>query len=236
MPQRQPEPLPEGARLCVFDLDGTLADTAPDLVAALNVVLAEEGLPAASFGEARAFVGHGARVLIERAHAAHGLTLDEAHAVALTDRFVEAYAANIAGGTVLFPHVIEAMTRMEREGWVFAICTNKRESLAVQLLEALGHTHRFRAIAGGDTFAVRKPDGRHILQTAALAAAGAARLLMVGDSAPDVEAARDAGVPVVAVSFGYHAGPVEDLAADVVIDSFADLPQVAERLVPAQAA
>ena len=236
MPHRHPEPSTGRARLCVFDLDGTLADTAADLVGALNRVLAEEGLPAASFDEARAYVGHGARVLIERAHAAHGLVLEEARAVALTERFVAHYAADIAGGTVLFPGADAAMDRMAAAGWRFAVCTNKREGLARQLIAALGRTGRFAAITGGDTFGFRKPDGRHILETVALAGGSPGRALMVGDSGPDVQAARDAGVPVVAVAFGYSAGPVEALGADAVIGHFDALPALAERLVPAEVA
>jgi phosphoglycolate phosphatase len=224
------------ARLCIFDLDGTLADTAPDLVAALNRVLEEEGLPSADFDTARAFVGHGARVLIERAHRAHGIELDDQKAVDLTERFVSHYADHIAEGTVLFPHVLEAMDTMEADGWQFAICTNKRESLARQLLQGMNLTHRFRAICGGDTFAERKPSGRHILKTAEAAGAGKARILMIGDSAPDVLAAQDAGVPVVAVSFGYSNEPIATLNPTAIISGFDALPDLAEELVPAKAA
>ncbi len=220
-------------RLCVFDLDGTLCDTAPDLVSALNRVLAEEGLPQADFTQARAYVGHGARVLIERAHAAHGMTLDNDQAVTLTERFVEHYAAHIADDTVAFPHVLDAMDVMETNGWHFAICTNKRESLARQLLETMGLSGRFDAICGGDTFDVRKPDGGHILQTIAQAGGNPTAALMIGDSAPDVLAAQDAKVPVVAVDFGYSQGPVEALNPTAIISTFADLATLAEELVPA---
>lgn len=224
------------ARLCIFDLDGTLADTAPDLVAALNRVLEEEGLPSADFTTARAFVGHGARVLIERAHRAHGIELDDQKAVDLTERFVSHYADHIAECTVLFPHVLAAMDTMEADGWQFSICTNKRESLARQLLAEMSLTHRFKAICGGDTFAERKPSGQHILKTADAAGAGEARILMIGDSAPDVRAAQDAGVPVVAVSFGYSNEPIATLNPTAIISGFDELPGLAEQLVPAKAA
>jgi phosphoglycolate phosphatase len=224
------------ARLCIFDLDGTLADTAPDLVAALNRVLEEEGLPTADFATARAFVGHGARVLIERAHRAHGIELEDQKAIDLTERFVSHYGDHIAEGTVLFPHVLEAMDVMEADGWQFAICTNKREDLARQLLDVMNLTHRFKAICGGDTFAERKPSGQHILKTAEAAGAGEARLLMIGDSAPDVLAAQDAGVPVVAVSFGYSNEPIATLNPTAILSDFDALPDLAEKLVPAKAA
>ncbi|MEO0382408.1 MAG: phosphoglycolate phosphatase [Pseudomonadota bacterium] len=220
------------ARLCIFDLDGTLADTAPDLVAALNHVLAAEGLPQADFETARAFVGHGARVLIERAHRAHDIELDDARAIELTEQFVGFYAQNIAGDTILFPHVLEAMEEMAEDGWAFAICTNKRESLARQLLDALDLTERFDAICGGDTFAERKPNGQHILKTIEAAGSDPASSVMVGDSPPDVLAAKDANVPVIAVSFGYSNEPIGSLDPDVIIDTFADLQEKADALVP----
>lgn len=220
------------ARLCIFDLDGTLADTAPDLVAALNHVLAAEGLPQADFETARAFVGHGARVLIERAHRAHDIELDDARAIELTEQFVGFYAQNIAGDTMLFPHVLDAMDEMAEDGWAFAICTNKRESLARQLLGALDLTERFDAICGGDTFAERKPNGQHILKTIEAAGGDPARSVMVGDSPPDILAAKDANVPVIAVSFGYSNEPIGSLDPDIIIDTFADLKEKADELVP----
>lgn len=227
---------PPPARLCVFDLDGTLADTAPDLVSALNKVLAEEGLPQSHFDEARAFVGHGARVLIERAHRAHGIELDDAQATRLTERFVAHYAADIAGGTRLFPKAHEAMVAMRGAGWRFAICTNKREALARQLLDTMGLTDQFEAICGGDTFPERKPSGQHILKTIAATGGAPERSVMIGDSPPDVLAAKDAGVPVVAVSFGYSNVPLPPLEPEALIDSFAELPAAADRLVPANGA
>lgn len=219
--------------MCVFDLDGTLADTAPDLVEALNHVLVNEGLPLVDFETARAYVGHGARVLIERAHAAHDIDLSEDQTSELVDQFVGYYAQTIADHSALFPHLLEAMERMEEDGWRFAICTNKMESLARQLLDALDMTERFDAICGGDTFAERKPNGQHILKTIAAAGGDAKRAVMVGDSGPDIFAAKDAGVPVIAVSFGYSHEPVDTLGPDMIIDSFADLADKAEELIPA---
>ncbi|MEM6711339.1 MAG: HAD hydrolase-like protein [Pseudomonadota bacterium] len=221
-------------RLCIFDLDGTFAETAPDLVAALNRLLIEEGLPQADFKEARAYVGHGARILIERAHRANGIELDNAQAVALTDRFIAHYAAHIADETYIFEHALTSMETMREAGWRFAICTNKREHLARQLLGALGVLEAFEAICGGDTFEMRKPNGQHILKTVEAAGGAPGGALMVGDSAPDIDAAKDAKIPVVGVTFGYTPGTISDLRPDKVISSFADLPAVAEALVPPQ--
>ncbi|MFK7791792.1 MAG: phosphoglycolate phosphatase [Devosiaceae bacterium] len=221
------------ARLCVFDLDGTLADTAPDLVAALNHVLVDEGLPMADFDQARGYVGHGARVLIERAHAAHDIELDEDKVSELVDQFVGYYAQNIADGTVLFEHVLDAMDEMADNGWRFAICTNKQEGLSRILLDALDVTERFDAICGGDTFAERKPNGQHILKTIEAADGDPKRTVMIGDSPPDVLAAKDADVPVIAVSFGYSQEPIGALDPDIIIDTFMDLPGKADELVPA---
>lgn len=220
------------ARLCVFDLDGTLADTAPDLVEALNHVLSNAGLPLVDFGTARAYVGHGARVLIERAYAANDIDLGEEETAELVEQFVGFYSQNIADSSVLFPHVLDAMERMEEDGWHFAVCTNKLEHLARQLLDALDMTERFDAICGGDTFAERKPNGQHILKTIEAAGGDASRAVMVGDSGPDIYAAKDAGVPVIAVPFGYSRDPVDTLNPDVIIESFADLPERAEELIP----
>ncbi|MEM1284910.1 MAG: phosphoglycolate phosphatase [Pseudomonadota bacterium] len=222
---------PSPTRLCVLDLDGTLADTAPDLVAALNKLLAEEGLPEANFDEARAFVGLGARVLIERAHRAQGIDLADADAIALTERYVAHYALDIAGQTQLFAHVGDALDAMRKDGWRLAICTNKREALARQLLETMNIADWFDAICGGDTFAERKPNGQHILKTIAAAGGDPRHSVMIGDSPPDILGAQNAKVPVIAVSFGYSNEPIKPLGPDVIIDSFADLQAQAERLV-----
>ncbi len=219
-------------RTCVFDLDGTLADTAPDLVAALNHVLVSEGLPEADFETARAFVGHGARILIERAHKAHDIDLPEERALELTEQFVGYYAQNITDGTHLFAYVLEAMDEMEEDGWQFAVCTNKREGLARQLLDAMDLSHRFVAICGGDTFAERKPNGQHILKTIEAADGDPKRAVMVGDSPPDVLAAKDADIPVIAVTFGYANEPIGALDPDVLLETFLDLPERAGELVP----
>ncbi|MEM6382459.1 MAG: phosphoglycolate phosphatase [Pseudomonadota bacterium] len=224
-------PPSQGECVCVFDLDGTLADTAPDLIAALNHVLRSNGLRPAGFEEARGFVGHGARVLIERAYRAQKVPLDEEQAVQRVGQFIAFYRQNIANDTRLFPNVLRALDTMRSDGWRFAICTNKPEALAVQLVTELGVLERFAAITGGDSFPFRKPDGRHILETIAKAGGDPSRAIMVGDSAPDIGAARDANVPVVGVSFGYFTGTSDELGADRLIDDFAQLPDAVAALM-----
>ncbi len=215
----------------VFDLDGTLVDTAPDLVRALNDTLAEAGRPLAPSEAVRAFVGHGARAMIERAAAHMGEPLEEAAVPALVDRFIIHYRADIARLSRPFPHAIEAMDALQAAGARLAVCTNKRTDLSIQLLEALGLAGRFGAIVGSDAVQARKPDPGHFLETVARAGGDPQRALMVGDTIADVEAARGAGAPCILVAFGYTPVAATALGADLIIESFAELPQAAQTLL-----
>ena len=167
--------------LLVFDLDGTLADTAGDLVAALNVILAREGLAKIAVPDARAMVGGGARALIQRGLSANRTIASETRVAAMLADFLAYYEAHVADETVLFPGVARALDRFEAAGFVFAVCTNKTEYPSILLLTALGVGGRFRAICGKDTFAVSKPDGEALLQTIARAGGDRGRAVMVGD-------------------------------------------------------
>jgi phosphoglycolate phosphatase len=207
----------------VLDLDGTLADTAPDLAATLNVILADEGLSPIPLGEIRAMIGAGARALLERGLAANGDQPTRARVDALFPRFLSHYEAHIADATQLFPGAEAALARFLRDGWRLAVCTNKLESLSIELMRALGIAQHFAAICGGDTFRFRKPDPRHLTATIARAGGDPAGAVMVGDSDTDISTARAAGVPVVAVDFGYTDVPVTELAPDAVIRHFDDL-------------
>ncbi len=215
--------------LVVFDLDGTLVDTAPDLNGALNAALLGEGLSAVGPDVARDAIGHGARMMIKHGLAAQGSDAPDDLVSRMHERFLDHYRANIAAESTPFPGAVEALSRLEARGARLAVCTNKYEALARELLGALGLAQRFAAIAGGDTFGAAKPDPRHLTQTIAAAGGGAA--LMVGDSEADIGAARAAGVPCVAVSFGYSTVPVGELGADAVIDHFDALEEQAERLL-----
>jgi phosphoglycolate phosphatase len=207
----------------VFDLDGTLADTAPDLVATLNAILAREGLPPVAAAEARDMIGAGARALIQRGFALAGRDLAPARLDALYAAFLAHYAEHLCGGTTLYPGVLGALDRLEEAGCLLAVCTNKVEAHAVSLIEALGLRERFAAICGRDTFPVCKPDPGHILLTVERAGGDPQQAVMVGDSRTDVAAAQAAGLPAVAVPFGYSDVPVETLGPDVVIRHFDEL-------------
>jgi len=216
--------------ILVFDLDGTLADTAGDLVSTLNAILEREGLSGIAFDEARAMVGAGARALVQRGLAAHGVKASEARLDALFAEFLAHYEAHIADATVLYPGVAEALDRFEGAGWGFAVCTNKIEYPSILLLTALGVAKRFRAICGKDTFAVSKPDGEALLQTIARAGGDRRRAIMVGDSKTDIDTARNANIPVVAVDFGYTDQPVSTFKPDRIISHFDELWDAVEGL------
>ncbi|MFN3389073.1 MAG: phosphoglycolate phosphatase [Allosphingosinicella sp.] len=210
-----------------FDLDGTLADTAPDLAAALNHTLGVLGRPPVAPEAVRGLIGHGARALLRRGLAASGAS-DEA----LVDRgypiYREYYAANICAGTRVFPALEEALDALRAAGVRLAVCTNKPEGLSRTLLAALGWEGRFDAVVGGDTLAVAKPDPAPL--HAAIARAGGGRAAFVGDSIVDADTARAAGLPFVAVSFCFSDRPVADLGADAVIDDYAQLADALRRL------
>jgi phosphoglycolate phosphatase len=210
--------------LLVFDLDGTLIDTAPDLVDTLNVILARERLPAVPFDSARDMIGGGARALLERGLAADGRDCGREQIDRLYRDFVDHYAEHIADRSRPFPGLEAALDRLAGDGWRFAVCTNKLEGLSVRLLDALGLSARFDAVCGQDTFGVQKPHPDILLNTIRRAGGDPDRAIMVGDSANDVDVARAARVPVIAVTFGYTEIPAAQLGADRVIDQFIALP------------
>jgi len=211
------------APLLVLDLDGTLVDTAADLIATLNIVLLGEGLRPMTRADAGALLGAGARAMIERGFRLNGAPLDTATLDRLFAAYIPLYESRIAEESRPFPGAIAALDRFAAAGWRFAVCTNKLEGLSRRLLDELGLSPRFAAICGGDTFAVRKPDAGHLLGTIARAGGDPATTVMVGDSGTDVNAAKNAGVPVVAVGFGYTDAPVASYGPDVVIDHFDEL-------------
>lgn len=215
----------------VFDLDGTLVDSAPDLVATLNHVLAREGLPPVAYEDARNMVGGGARVMVERGLKADGRELAAAEVDRLVRDFIAHYAEHIAVGSRPFLGVEAALDRLAGRGCRLAVCTNKLEWLSLRLLDALGLTARFRAICGADTFGVSKPDPKILHGTIARAGGDPARAVMIGDSMTDIATARAAGVPVIAVDFGYTEVPVAELKPDRVVSAFADLPEAISQML-----
>jgi phosphoglycolate phosphatase len=205
----------------VFDLDGTLVDTAPDLVAATNHVLDHVGLPQIDAQSLRPYIGYGARVMIERATAAANLS--EAEHEQLLERFLDYYTANIAVGSRPFEGAVEALEAFQTAGAKLAVCTNKREAMSRQLLDTLDLSRFFAAIAGRDTFPTSKPHPGHLLDTIAQAGGEAGRAVMIGDSKVDIATAKSAKVPVIAVSFGYTDEPIGTFAPDAVIDHYREL-------------
>jgi phosphoglycolate phosphatase len=214
----------------VFDLDGTLVDTAPDLINALNFILTREGLPAVPLQSARSMIGAGARKLIER-----GVELDGRHVgpddiTRLTNDFIDRYAAHIADESKPFEGLEAALDELAARGYRLAVCTNKLEWLSKLLLDELDLSSRFSAICGADTFGVSKPDPAILRQTVARAGGELALSVMVGDAGTDIGVARRAGVPVIGVSFGYTEIPIADLKPDRLIAHMRDLPEAVKSL------
>lgn len=209
--------------IVVFDLDGTLVDTAPDLLDSLNHCLGHAGLQRAEPGELRRFVGMGGRVMIERAFASQRQALTPARLDELQAVFLAHYGGNMPGRSQPFPGVLAALDRFAAAGYVQAVCTNKYERLSTALIGALGLSDRFAAICGADTFAFRKPDPRHLLETIRAAGGDPARAIMVGDSRTDIDTAKAAGIPVVAVDFGYTDLHVREFSPSRIISHFDEL-------------
>src|SRR5450631_2708985 len=220
------------ARIVVFDLDGTLVDTAPDLINALNFVLDREGLAPVPFRSARAMIGAGARRLVERGLDLEGRSYGIEDVDRLTGDFIDYYAAHIADASRPFDGLESALDDLAARGYRFAVCTNKLEWLSKLLLDRLGLSSRFAAICGADTFGVSKPDPAILQQTIARAGGQLSAAIMVGDAGPDIGVARRAGVPVIGVGFGYTDVPIADLKPDLVIHHMRDLPAAVESLMP----
>jgi phosphoglycolate phosphatase len=207
----------------VFDLDGTLIDSAADLTEALNRVLADQRLPAVAEESVRHMVGDGAVKLIERGFAAAGRRMDGHLPEALRQAFLDHYAACLTERTTVHPGVAEALAALGAAGRRMAVCTNKPAAMSETILAHLGLARHFDAVLGGDSLAVRKPHPAHLIAAIAQSGGDAPRAVMVGDSRNDVATARAAGVPVVVVSFGYTSVAPHALGADAVIDHFDEL-------------
>ena len=214
-----------------FDLDGTLVDSAPDLLAALNIVLDEAGLTPLSAADARGLYGGGARVLIERGLSFHGVHRGVSDIDTMQARFLAYYEEHIADGSLPFPGAAEMLDALTGQHARLVVVTNKFERFAVKLLSLLSLADRFLVIAGPDTFGLRKPDPGHLLRAVERAGGDRAAAIMVGDSMTDVATARAAKVPVIAVSFGYRDRSVEELGADRVVDQLDEIPDAVARLL-----
>ncbi len=219
----------------VFDLDGTLIDTAPDLIATLNLILTRESLPSIPYDDARQMIGGGARGMIERALAADGRPAPKADLDRMFAAFIEHYAAHIADKSRPFPGLEAALEHLAGEGHRLAVCTNKLEWLSVRLLETLNLSQRFAVICGQDTFGVQKPNPEILQKTILRAGGDPHRAIMVGNSGTDIRTARAAAIPVIAVDFGYSEVPIATLHPDRIISAFADLPAAIRTVEAARA-
>ncbi|MBN9040462.1 MAG: phosphoglycolate phosphatase [Rhizobiales bacterium 62-47] len=220
------------SRVIAFDLDGTLVDTAPDLIGALNHILKREKLPPLPLASARNLIGAGARRLIERGLEVEGRQVDTAGMNRLVADFIDYYAEHIADESRPFDGLLDALDQLSAQGYLLAVCTNKLEWLSRQLLDKLGMTSRFAAICGADTFGVSKPDPVILQQTVVRAGGDIASTIMVGDAGTDVGVARRAGVPVIGVTFGYTEVPIAELKPDRLIHHMRELPDSVASLAP----
>ncbi|WP_421850878.1 HAD-IA family hydrolase [Oricola sp.] len=219
--------------IIVFDLDGTLIDTAPDLLAALNHALDRaEMAPVSSESDFRSAISHGARAMIEDAFASAERDLPTELSAELLDIFLVHYRTNMPGLSRPYEDVMSVIAGFADAGYIAAVCTNKVEANAIALLKALEIDSTFAAICGQDTFPVRKPDPGHLFGTIEMAGGDAARAIMIGDSETDIRTAQSAGIPVVAVDFGYTDRHVSEFGPDHVISHYSELsPALAETLI-----
>ncbi len=214
-----------------FDLDGTIIETAADLMGTLNRMLAARGIAAMPVEAARHLIGYGALALLQHGFQEAGAAWDEAQAPALREEFLADYRRHIADHSQPYEGVVDTLDRLAERAAVLCVATNKPTDLSVALIEALGMTRHFAVICGPDKVSARKPDGAHIREAVQQAGGDPARAIMVGDGAPDVQAAKDAGVPCVVVTYGYTPILPENLGGDVLIDHFEDLEEAIDGIV-----
>ncbi len=218
----------------VFDLDGTLLDTAPDLLRALNRILDGEGLAAVARADVAGLFGHGASALIGEGFRRSERPLAEDRLPELVERFITFYAAEIAAETRPYPGIVDAIARLDNRGFGLAVCTNKRELLAHAVLEGTGIASHFAAVIGGDSLPEHKPHPRPLVEAITRSGGTTSAAIMVGDSETDIATARAAGIPVIAVDFGYSDRPVIELGADAVISHYEEIDRTIERLLQPQ--
>ncbi|MEX0838739.1 MAG: phosphoglycolate phosphatase [Parvibaculum sp.] len=216
----------------LFDLDGTLADTAADLCETMNVILELHGRGRVSQERVRHLVGGGARLLMERGFRETGEPADAALLDRSFEEFLNYYSNHIADHTKLWPGVRNQLDRLAERDVLLGVCTNKPEHLSRQLLTLLGIDRYFPVVIGGDTLPVKKPDPEHLFEAVRRLGGDAGHALMVGDSEADIEAAKNARMPSICVSFGYTRVPVMELGADLVIDHFDEFPEALKALLP----
>ncbi len=217
--------------ILAFDLDGTLVDTAPDIIGALNLVLREEGIKPYHLDEARPLIGRGAMELLRRGFALAGHPLLPEQEQPLLDRLLKHYEAHIDAFSRPFDGLIPALDALERRGARFAVCTNKHTYLSIELLKKLNLFDRFGTIRGADSVPNKKPDSGHLLACVEDMGGEISKTIMIGDSETDFLTAKNAGVPCILVSFGYSERPIRELDCDVLIDHYDDFIAAVEKVV-----
>lgn len=214
----------------IFDLDGTLVESAPDLCGAMNAVLKSEGREEVSLDDVRLMVGQGARALIEKGMKQTGAPATKEDVERLFPVFMDYYTDHIADYSTPFPHLLEALEELKTKGYIFAICTNKPEAASHLLVDSLDMGHWFASLIGADSLPTKKPDPEPLIAAAERAGGDISKAIMIGDSITDVSAARNAGIPVIGVSFGYTQTPMAELNPDEMIDGFPELVGVVQKI------
>lgn len=207
----------------LFDLDGTLVDSAGDLAASLDTLMAEKGLPPIGLETGRKLIGHGIANLVRSALKLRGASEADEDVAADLSRFMEIYGARLTRITRPYPGVEDALAQLHGQGWKMGVCTNKREKFARAIVDDLGLSQFFSIVSGPDTFGVSKPDPRQLHETAK-AAGGVMPVFFVGDSEVDVASAKAAGYPVIALTYGYSKVPLASLSPDALLNDFAGVP------------
>ena len=208
----------------LFDFDGTLVDSAPDIIAALNRLLGELGHAHVDYHAFRTRAGDGARNLLEQVLTRRGASFTNAELPGLVERLLAHYYEIMTDNTRPYPAVPDILAEIYQSGMALAVCTNRTQATTDQLLSHFGLARMFSAVLCADTVTAKKPDARHLFEAIERLGAAPERTIMVGDTATDVAAARNAGIKVVAVSYGYSARPAADLGADAILADFAKLP------------
>lgn len=214
-----------------FDLDGTLVETHEDLVGTLNRMLVLEGLPPAPMESARELIGGGARALLKHGFELAGASAERAASPELFDAFIADYVEHIADHSVPFEDVVETLETLAERGATLIVVTNKRSDLSELLLGKIDLTKHFAAIVGPDRVSARKPSGCHLVEAVKSVGGDPERAIMVGDASPDIGCARDAGLPVIGVTFGYTPIPMEELEPDIIVDAFEDIEEAVDMIV-----
>lgn len=219
--------------IVIFDLDGTLVHSAPDLLDSLNFCLQQNGLATYEPEDIRRLVGMGGRIMIERALTYQNIDFDDDKIASFLQIFLKHYEQNMPGKTTFYDGVDQCLDNLKEAGFMLAVCTNKHEKLARHLLNSLGEAQRFEVIVGGDSFAYHKPNPRHIISTIELAGGDLERAIMIGDSRADILAAQGADIPVIAVDFGYTDQPVQSFKPTKTISHFNQLtPELIATFLP----